>query len=131
MKIKENRSLIMFIILNLVTCGIYSLVYIHKLAKDINVMCEGDGSHTRGLRAVIFFSLITIGIYGLVWQCKIATRLQENGPRYGLMFKSGGGAIFGWTIFGSLLCGIGPLVAFHKIAKNTNGIACEYNKRKH
>lgn len=127
MKIKENRSLIGFILLNIITLSLYSLFYIHGLAKDLNVMCEGDGKKTRGLLALIILSTITCGIYGIVWWYGIGERLSENAPRYGLKFSENGATVLLWSIFGSLICGIGGLVAFHIVAKNTNALAKAYN----
>lgn len=34
-----------------------------------------------------------------------------------------------WMIFGSLLCGIGSLIAMNIIINNTNALAREYNTR--
>lgn len=131
MKVKQNRSLILYIIFTALTCGIYGLYFFHALARDVNVICDDDGKHTRGLLGFIFFSIITLGIYQIVWWYSIGTRLKENAPRYGLEFKTGGGAVIAWAIFGSLLCGIGPLISFHLVIKHTNQIAEVYNSRRH
>ena len=48
MRVKEDRSLLMCILLSIVTCGIYSFYFVYKLAEDMNVLCAGDGEETAG-----------------------------------------------------------------------------------
>jgi hypothetical protein len=125
----KKRGLLSFILLSVITGGIYGLFRIYVLARDVNIMCAGDGKKTGGLLAYIFLGMITIGIYPLVWLYKIGNRLQANGPKYNLTIQDSGGTIIMWSIFGSLLFGIGPFVAMYKIFKNTNALADEYNKK--
>ena len=42
-RLKEDRSLVTYILLSLVTCGIYGYYFIYKLAEEVNIACEGDG----------------------------------------------------------------------------------------
>lgn len=126
--VKADRSLIIYILLNLVTAGIYSLFFYHKLAKDVNILCAGDGDITPGLLKYILLSLITCGIYGWIWHYKLANRLQLNAVRYSLTFNENGTTVLLWMILGALLCGIGPFFALHIIMKNTNAMANAYNR---
>ena len=126
--LRTDRSLLMYILLSIITCGIYSYYYIYKIAKDVNVACEGDGEVTGGLAAFIIFSFLTCGIYSFYWQYKIGNRIQMNGSRYGLNIVENGTSILLWDIFGILLCGIGPFIAMHIIIKNVNMICAAYNR---
>lgn len=112
----------------LITCGIYSYYFIYKMAKDINVACDGDGETTQGLVAFIVLSTITCGIYAWIWYYKLGNRLAANAPRYNLVFQENGTTILMWLIFGSLLCGIGPFVAMNILIKNSNQICAAYNR---
>lgn len=125
--VKQDRSLGMYILLSLVTCGIYSWIFLYELAKDVNVLCQGDGEETPGLVKLILLSLVTCGIYAYVWYYKLGNRLCANAPRYGLTFQENGTTILMWQLFGILLCGIGPFVAWNIIIKNTNALAMQYN----
>lgn len=127
MKIREDRSLLTYILLTLVTCGIYSYYYIYCLANDINTVCQGDGKDTAGLLKFLLLSLVTCGIYTWVWYYSVGNRLTENAPRYGLNFQENGTTVLLWMLFGSLVCGIGPFVAWNIIIKNTNALAHAYN----
>ncbi|MDP2426181.1 MAG: DUF4234 domain-containing protein, partial [bacterium] len=49
MRLKEDRSLLLLIILSIITFGIYNLFFIHGLAKDTNIACAEDGKKTAGL----------------------------------------------------------------------------------
>jgi len=124
----KKRGLVGLIIFSIITFGIYGLYWIHKLAKDVNAICEGDGKKTWGLLAYILLGPITLGIYNLVWVYTLGDRLQDNGPKYNLTIKEGGGIVLLWLIAGALII-VGPFIAIHIIIKNTNALADEYNKK--
>ena len=54
--LKTDRSLLIYIILTIITCGIYELFFIHNLAKDVNEACRDDSEKTPG-----------IGMFIVVW----------------------------------------------------------------
>lgn len=127
--IKTDRGVIGWLLLSIVTCGIYSCYFLYCLARDINVMCQDDGDSTPGLAEFILLSFVTCGFYALYWYYKIGNRLQANAPRYGLMFQENGTTVLMWQIVGALLCGLGPIFAMNIIIKNTNAMATAYNVR--
>lgn len=128
-RIPTNRSLIAYILLSIITCGIYSYYFIYSIARDVNTMCREDGEKTGGLLAFILLSFVTCGFYGLYWEYKLGNRLAANAPRYGLTFQENGTSVLLWYLVGALLCGIGPWVAMHILIKNTNALAAAYNAR--
>lgn len=127
-KLETNRSLAIYILLSLITCGIYGLFFIYSIARDVNTACEGDGQKTRGLVQYILLSIITCGIYPLIWEYSIGNRLAENARKYGMTFQENGTTILMWQLFGAMLCGIGPFIAMHILIKNTNRICDAYNQ---
>lgn len=122
------QGLASYIILSIITCGIYSYYFIYKMAHDVNIACEGDGENTSGLVAFILLSLITCGIYAWFWYYNLGNRLAANGPRYGLSIQENGTTVLLWQIFGAFICGIGPFVAMHILIKNSNKICNAYNR---
>ena len=126
-RLKADRSLIAYILLTFITCGIYSWYFIYALARDVNAACAGDGKSTAGLLKLILLSMITCGFYGIYWYYALGNRLAANAPRYGLMFQENGTTVLLWQVVGALLCGIGPFVAWHIIIKNTNALCGAYN----
>lgn len=125
--LKTDRSLLVYILLSIVTCGIYSYYFIYKLAQDVNIACDGDGESTAGLLMFILLSIVTCGIYTWIWYYKLGNRLATNAARYGLNFPENGTTVLLWMLFGSMLCGIGPFIAWNIIIKNTNSICMAYN----
>ena len=128
MKVKEDRSLVMYILLSIVTCGIYSYYFLYSMAQDANVVCANDGKKTAGLVAFILLSFVTCGIYAWIWYYNLGNRLYENAPRYGLNFSENGTTVLMWLIFGALLCGIGPFIAMNILINNMNRLAHAYNE---
>lgn len=126
-RLKADRSLIAYILLNLITCGIYGWYFLYALARDVNVVCAGDGKTTAGLVKLILLSFITCGIYSFFWYYNLGNRLSANAPRYGLNFQENGTTVLLWMVLGSMLCGIGPFIAMHIIIKNTNALCGAYN----
>ena len=127
--LQTDRNLIMYILLSIVTCGIYSYYFVWKMAADVNVACKGDGKSTSGLVAYIILSYITCGFYSYYWEYSIANRLQANAPRYGLNFPENGTTVLLWQIVGICLCGLGPFIAMNILIKNTNSICMGYNQQ--
>ena len=125
--LKTDRSLVTYILLSIITCGIYSYYFIYKMAYDVNIACEGDGQETAGLVKFILLSIITCGIYAWFWYYNLGNRLADNAGRYNMNFQENGTTVLLWLIFGSFLCGIGTFVAMHILIKNTNAICNAYN----
>lgn len=125
--LKDDRSLALYIVLSLVTCGIYSFWFIHSIAEDLNIACEGDGEETPGLAQYILLSIITCGIYNIWWIYKVGNRMSANAPRYGMRFQETGTTLLMWYIIGILICGIGSYVAIYMMIRNMNQLARAYN----
>ncbi|MCI8419126.1 MAG: DUF4234 domain-containing protein [Oscillospiraceae bacterium] len=126
-RLKADRSLVAYILLSFITCGIYSWYFIYALARDVNTVCAGDGRSTAGLIKLILLSIITCGFYNIYWYYSLGNRLAANAPRYGLNFQENGTTVLLWILVGSLACGIGPFIAWHIIIKNTNSLCGAYN----
>lgn len=127
-RLTTDRSLLKYILLTIVTCGIYSWFFLHSMAHDTNIACEGDGKTTGGLVKFILLTLVTCGIYAWYWYYTLGNRLAANAPRYGLTFPETGTTVLLWFLFGALLCGIGPFIAMNILIKNTNSICAAYNQ---
>lgn len=130
MLLKTDRSLLVYILLSFVTCGIYAWYFIYALARDVNIACAGDGRSTAGLLKLVIFSFLTCGLYGIYWYYSLGNRLAYNAPRYGLNFQENGTTILLWHLVGLVLCGVGPLVAMYIIIKNTNALCGAFNARR-
>ena len=127
-RLETNRSLLIFVLLNILTLGLYGWFFVYSVARDVNQACEGDGQKTSGLIKYILLCIITCGIYSLIWEYSLGNRLSENARKYNLYFSENGTTILLWHLFGAVLCGIGPFIAMNILIKNTNRICDAYNQ---
>lgn len=127
-KLKSDRSLLMYILLSIVTCGIYSYYFIYDLARDTNDACRGDGKDTKGLIMFIVLTTITCGIYGIIWWYAVAERLNGHCATHGLHSEVTGSSFLLWYILGSIIF-IGPFIAMHKLIETSNTVAHDYNTK--
>ena len=126
MNVKTNRSFFLFILLSIITCGIYSLFFWHSYVKDVNTVCAGDGKKTNGIVITILLSAITLGIYTYIWTYGMQNRLRDNAARYNAGAIASGGNVLCWEIFGSFLFGLGPFIALYKQIDSLNRITYNY-----
>lgn len=127
--VQTDRSLFIYIILSIVTCGIYGLYFIYKLAEDANEMCFDDGEKTPGLGMYILLSLVTCGFYSYYWLYKLQNRFYAAGPRYGIPISENGTTVLVWYILGSFICGIGAFVGMNIIISSANKVGTAYNMK--
>ncbi|MCR5403763.1 MAG: DUF4234 domain-containing protein [Butyrivibrio sp.] len=128
MPLRTDRSLLMFVLLSIVTCGIYYYIFIYQLAQDVNTACSGDGDDTPGLLIFLLLSIVTCGIYSYIWFFKLGERLSNNLMRYGMPASNGGIEVLLWMLLGQFLCGVGPFIAWYIIINNTNQVCGGYNR---
>ena len=121
-KLKTNRGWFKLWFLTFITLGIYPFFFYHKLAKDINLVCEEDGKKTPGLGLLILLSLVTFGIYAIIWVCVTANRIHKYGERHNVPAKTSAVNYILWCTLGSLLFGLGPIIALHVYLKSMNMI---------
>ena len=126
--VTEDRNFVLYVVLTIITCGIYGLVFLYSMIQDVNTVCDGDGEHTRGLLGLILLSLVTCGIYSFYWYYCLGNRLANNASRYGMSFQENGTTVLLWMVIGSLLCGLGTWVATYIIIKNCNQLCAAYNR---
>lgn len=71
----KRRELAFAVILSIVTCGIYGIIWMILLNDEIN-MVAGDTKAMSG--AVVFLlSLVTCGIYSYVWMYQMGVKLDN------------------------------------------------------
>ncbi len=128
-RLRTDYSLVAYILLGFITCGIYPLYMIHCFSRDMNITGNGDGQNTPGLLTLILLSIITCGIYSWIYWYKLGNRQNYTAPRYGMNFQENGTTILLWMVLGSLVFGIGTFIAMYIIIKNTNALNAAYNQR--
>ena len=129
MKIEEKRQIGLYILLSIVTCGVYHFIFFHQFAKDMNIICDGDGEETPGIGDLILFSLLTCGIYSFYWFYKLGNRQAANAKRYNVTINENGTSVLVWMLLGGLIAGIGYIIAYYILIKNMNTLASAYNRK--
>ena len=127
-QLNTNRSLLKFILLSIITFGIYGIVVMSGVSSDINTIASRyDGKKTMHYCLVVFiFSWLTLGIVPLVWSHKISNRIGAELLRRGIDYNFGAGTFWGWCILGALII-VGPFVYCHKLLKAMNLLSENYN----
>lgn len=127
-QLKTNRGLAKFILLSIITFGIYALVVMSAVSTDINAIAgRYDGKKTMHYCLVVFiFSWLTLGIVPLVWYHKVSVRIGNELSRRGVAYNFGAGSFWGWNVLGSLIL-VGPFIYTHKLLKSMNLLAADYN----
>ncbi|MDO4796679.1 MAG: DUF4234 domain-containing protein [Coriobacteriales bacterium] len=126
--LSTNRDIALYILLTIITCGIYNYYFVYLLAEDANAICKDDGDETPGILIYILLNIITCGIYNIYWMYKLAERLKTNAPRYNTTLEQGGSEIMLWMILGLFTCGICSFVAMSFIIDNMNKLSQRYNQ---
>lgn len=131
MQLKTNRGWLKLILLSLITCGIYAIVFYSKLSTDINLIASRyDGKKTMHYCLLTFIvAPITLGIGGIVWCHRISARIGNELARRGIAYSFGAGSFWGWNVLGAFLFGIGPFIYLHKLCKSMNLLSADYNAR--
>ncbi len=78
----KEKNIVTAVILSIVTCGIYALVWFINLTDDISYASD-DNSVSGGM--ALLLTIITCGIYGIYWSYKmgklIASAQEKRGMR--------------------------------------------------
>lgn len=127
-QLDTRRGLLKFIFLSIITLGIYGIVVMSKVSRDINTIASKyDGKSTMHYCLVLFiFTGLTLGIVPLVWSHRLSNRIGNELARRGIDYKFGAGTFWGWGFFGTLIF-VGPFIYLHKLLKGMNLLSENYN----
>lgn len=123
-----NRSLLKYILLSIVTLGIYAIVKMSAITNDINIIASRyDGKKTMHY-CLLFFVItpLTCGIGSLVWSHKLCNRIGGELKRRGIDYSFSASDFWLWCILGSLIL-VGPFVYIYKMFKSMNLLSENYN----
>ncbi len=79
----QRKSIALYIILSIVTCGIFSIYWQYKLAEDVNYVKNDPNATSPAL--VVLFSIITCGIYYMYWMYKAGETVDAVRVQQGMM----------------------------------------------
>lgn len=123
----KKRDIFLFILLNILTLGIYGIVIYCFIGKEVNKICEADGKNQMLYIFAWLLGLVTLGIFPLIWIKTCMDRLEDNAYRYpGVNVKHSGTEYVLWALFGSFLAGAGYIVATVYFLQSINAYADVY-----
>ena len=126
--LRTNRSFGAYLLLGFITCGIYDIWFLHRLAKDTNTICAEDGKHTPGVLLYLLFSLLTLGIYSIFWWTNIADRTKQAGKRMNEYIPNEPSGVLLWMAGGIFITFL-SWVGIYKVIENVNDASKAYNYR--
>ncbi len=86
----KKKNIALYIILNIITFGIYGIVFWYKWTKDINKLFEGDDKDSANYLLILVLNIFSFGINIFAWNYQMGERLYQNAERYGVEIKHGG-----------------------------------------
>lgn len=127
-QLRTDRGLLKYILLSLITCGIYGLVAMSGVSNDINIIASRyDGKRTMHFCLLTFIvAPITFGIGSIVWFHKISARIGNELRRRNIAYSFDAGSFWLWYVLGSLIV-VGPFVYLHNMFKAMNLLSQSYN----
>lgn len=127
-QLKTNRSLLKYVLLSLITFGIYGIVVMSSVSNDINVVASRyDGKKTMHYCLLLFLvGPVTFGIAYFVWYHRISNRIGGELARRGLPYSFSASDYWLWNILGAFII-VGPFVYYYKMFKAVNMINANYN----
>lgn len=74
------RNVAIYVILTLVTCGLFGFYWMVVLNDD-SLEASGESGTTGGM--VVLLTLVTCGIYGIYWSYQLGQRIDRINANYG------------------------------------------------
>lgn len=71
----QKRSIALYIVLSVITCGIFGFAWLVMITNDIKKL-TGDQNATSG-GVCLLLTIVTCGIYGLYWAYKMGDNLDQ------------------------------------------------------
>lgn len=108
-----RRNIALCIILSIITCGIYSLIWLVFLTDDLNTI-SGEPD-TTGIITLLLV-IITCGLYGIYWAYKCGDKIDKIKLRRNIPASSGG-------VLYLILYVFGGIIAYALIQNEINNLA--------
>lgn len=80
--VMQKKNVGLYVLLTILTCGLFGLYWMYCLHEETNVMTETTGEPDPIL--VILLNIITCGIYGMYWCYREGEKLQNGFIRRGI-----------------------------------------------
>ena len=127
--LKTNRQMWKLMLFNILTLGIYSILFFIPFSFDIDKAApKRDGSKTFNYLFAYVLAMITGNIAMFVWFFHITQRIEDALAQRGIEYSLSMGDFWGWYVLGSFIL-VGPFVYFHKLCTAMNLLCADFNER--
>lgn len=111
----KKRDIAVAVILSIVTCGIYGLIWFIWIVNDLNTAAQSSEDKSAGM--IILLSIVTCGIYGFIWMYRAGEKIDRIRSMNGEAPQSSSLLYLILSIFGL------SIVAFCLIQSELNKVA--------
>jgi len=119
----KQRKIAKYVLLQIITFGIYGLFFWSDWTEDLNKMCEDDDKESANYILVFLLDIFSFGVYSFVWNYTHSERMYRIAPKYGIELKHGGSYILLLRLILFFL----PVVGSVEKIKLFNTLAVAYN----
>jgi hypothetical protein len=126
-KLQTNRSMWKLMILNILTLGIYGVIFFIPFSYDIDkISPKSDHSKTFNYFLAYIISIFTFSLVLTYWHYQMAGRVEEALSKRYIPYNFSTSDFWIWYFLGSLIY-IGPFIYFHKLCTAMNLLCEDYN----
>ncbi|HZK28955.1 MAG TPA: DUF4234 domain-containing protein [Clostridia bacterium] len=105
----------MIILLTILTCGIYGIIWMYSISEEINAVL-GDANATSSIYPII--GLFTCGIFTFIWMSQVDKAMVEIDRRRGIYSES---KFLVWILL-SVFLGIGLFMVEYDVQSRLNAL---------
>jgi len=119
----QQRKIAKYVLLQIITLGIYGLFFWSDWTEDLNKMCKDDDKDSANYILVFILDIFSLGIYSFIWNYTQAERMYRIAPKYGIELKHGGSYVL---LLRTILFFL-PVIGSVERIKSFNALAVAYN----
>ncbi|NMM98561.1 DUF4234 domain-containing protein [Bifidobacterium olomucense] len=129
-QLRTKRGLLKYILLGLVTLGIYDIWQMSEVGESLNLIASRrDGKKTMHY-CLLFFLVgpVTLGIAYFFWFHRMCTRVGEEQAARGMTPTVSAATYWLWGVLGAFII-VGPFIFYYKLLHAMNDLSADYNVR--
>lgn len=129
-QLRTKRSLLKYILLGIVTFGIYDIWQMSEIGETLNLLASRrDGKRTMHY-CLMFFLIggLTLGIGWFVWFHRMSARIGDEQQARGMQPTVTAATYWLWNVLGVLII-VGPFIYMYKLLHAMNDLCADYNQR--
>ena len=127
-KLKTNRNVVTYILLSVLTLGIYNIFFYIPFTLDLEkVNPSGTRGKLMNYLSAYLLSLFTFAIVIQIWHYQVTQRVEEALDQRRIDYEFGTSDFWKWNILGSLIL-VGPIIYNYKLFKAMNLLCESYNE---